>query len=112
MDVSFDLLDGGLLQEGASFQHEVVTLLLSLSKGSLLRLFGLDLLEQGRVLCLVEVGLLTMLEDLYRRVRAKGDQERSLNVGGAVDSSRSFLDRRRADLLDLHGECRLDVSSF
>jgi len=45
MDVSFDLLDGGLLQEGASFQHEVATLLLSLSKGSLLHLFGLDLLE-------------------------------------------------------------------
>jgi hypothetical protein len=111
MDVSLDLRDGGLLQEGASFQHEVATLLPGLGEGSLQRLLRLEPLERRRVLRLVEVGLVAVLEDHDWRVCAEGDQDRGLDVDGVACSSSFLLDRHGTSLLERHGERRVDVSN-
>ena len=112
MDVSLDLRDGRLLQEGTCFQDEVATLLPGLGKGQLLRLLGLSLLEPCGILRLVDVGLIAMLEDRHRRVRVEGDQERDLDVSGTVYCSSSLVDCHGASALELDGERQLGVGSF
>src|SRR5579859_2902967 len=93
--VSPDLRHGRPLQESTSLDHELAALFLNLSAGALLRFLGLELLEQHRVLHLVDVSLVAVLEDRNWRVCAEGDQQRDL-VGVGTTESFNFLD-------DLHG---------